>query len=101
MLAYIEGQILIKQPPQVVVVTQGVGYEIDMPMNAFFQLGDVGSAAKLFLHHVVREDAQSLFGFMSLSDRDLFREVIKVNGIGPRLALAMLSAMDASMRPGV
>ncbi|MDN6449227.1 MAG: Holliday junction branch migration protein RuvA, partial [Enterobacterales bacterium] len=73
----------------------GVGYEVHMPMTCFYELPDVGQEAIIFTHFVVREDAQLLYGFNNKQERALFRELIKVNGVGPKLALAILSGMSA------
>ncbi|AKM48971.1 Holliday junction branch migration protein RuvA [Edwardsiella anguillarum] len=95
MIGRLRGTILEKQPPQVVLETHGVGYEVQMPMTCFYELPQVGSEAVIFTHFVVREDAQLLYGFNNKQERALFRELIKVNGVGPKLALAILSGMSA------
>lgn len=92
MIGKIRGMILEKQPPQLLVDVQGIGYEIDAPMSTFYQLPDVGQEVNLFTHLVVREDAHLLYGFYSRDERHLFRTLLKVNGIGPRLALTILSS---------
>lgn len=92
MIGQIRGIILEKQPPQLLVDVAGVGYEIDAPMGTFYQLPDIGSEVILFTHFVVREDAQLLYGFFTRDERLLFRTLLKVNGIGPRLALTILSS---------
>lgn len=92
MIGQIRGIILEKQPPQLVVDVQGVGYEIDAPMGTFYQLPEVGKEVRLFTHFVVREDAQLLYGFYTRDERLLFRALLKVNGIGPRSALTILSS---------
>lgn len=91
----LRGIVLEKQPPLVLLEAGGVGYEVHMPMTCFYELPDVGSEAVVFTHFVVREDAQLLFGFNNKQERTLFRELIKVNGVGPKLALAILSGMSA------
>lgn len=91
MIGQINGIILEKQPPQLLVDVNGIGYEIDAPMGTFYQLPDIGQKVKLFTHFVVREDAQQLFGFYTKDERVLFRTLLKVNGVGPRLALTILS----------
>ncbi|GAA4903667.1 Holliday junction branch migration protein RuvA [Ferrimonas pelagia] len=73
----------------------GVGYEVQLPMTSFYQLPEPGSEALIFTHFVVREDAQLLYGFASKAERALFRELIKTNGVGPKMALAILSGMSA------
>jgi Holliday junction DNA helicase RuvA len=95
MIARISGMLLHKQPNQVVIDVQGVAYEIDISFNSFCQMPEEGAAAVLHTHFVVREDAQLLFGFFELEERSLFRILIKVNGVGPKLGLAILSSMDA------
>lgn len=92
MIGKIRGIILDKQPPQMLVDVQGVGYEIDAPMSTFYQLPAVGQEVSLFTHYVVREDAHLLFGFYTAKERHLFRTLLKVNGVGPRLALTVLSS---------
>lgn len=95
MIGRLRGKILSKQPPQLLVDVQGVGYEVDAPMSTFYQLPDVGHEVVLHTHLVVREDAHLLFGFGSEAERALFRQLIKVSGIGARTALAILSGMNA------
>lgn len=95
MIGRIYGKIIDKQPPQLLVDVQGVGYEIDAPMSTFYQLPNLGEQVTLHTHLVVREDAQLLYGFASLAERSLFRSLIKVNGVGARMALTILSGMSA------
>lgn len=92
MIGQIRGIILEKQPPQLLVDVHGIGYELDAPMSTFYQLPEVGQEVKLFTHFVVREDAHHLFGFYTRDERHLFRTLLKVNGIGPRLSLTVLSS---------
>lgn len=92
MIGQVIGTILEKQAPQLVVNVNGLGYEIDAPMSTFYQLPDVGQEVKLFTHFVVREDAQHLYGFYTRDERTLFRTLLKVNGVGPRMALTVLSS---------
>lgn len=92
MIGQIRGIILEKQPPQLLVDVHGVGYEIDAPMSTFYQLPDTGKEITLFTHFVVREDTQHLYGFFTRDERLLFRTLLKVNGVGPRLALTILSS---------
>ncbi|QCR08791.1 Holliday junction branch migration protein RuvA [Brenneria rubrifaciens] len=96
MIGRLRGIILEKQPPQVLIEANGVGYEVHMPMTCFYELPDLAQEAVIFTHFVVREDAQLLFGFNDRQERALFRELIKVNGVGPKLALAILSGMSAT-----
>ena len=95
MIGRIHGKIIEKQPPQLLVDVQGVGYEIDSPMSTFYQLPNLGEEVVLHTHMVVREDAQLLYGFASLVERGLFRTLIKISGVGPKLALTILSGMNA------
>lgn len=95
MIGRISGTLLHKQPPEILVDVGGVGYEIQVPMTTLFQLPALGEALTLLTHHAVREDAQTLYGFMSERDRELFRHLIKVSGVGPKLALTILSGMDS------
>jgi Holliday junction DNA helicase RuvA len=83
-----------KNPPQVLVDCQGVGYEVDVPMSTFYNLPGLGEKVSLLTHFVVREDAQILFGFGSAGEREAFRQLIKISGVGPRTALAVLSGMS-------
>lgn len=92
MIGQIRGIILEKQPPQLLVDVQGLGYEIDAPMSTFYQLPDINQQVTLFTHFVVREDAHHLYGFFTREERLLFRTLLKVNGVGPRLALTILSS---------
>ncbi|MBA3660871.1 MAG: Holliday junction branch migration protein RuvA [Gammaproteobacteria bacterium] len=95
MIGLIRGIILEKQPPQLIVDVQGLGYEVDAPMSTFYHLPDVGTEVTLYTHFVVREDAHLLFGFYTQDERVLFRTLLKVNGVGPRLALAILSSITS------
>lgn len=95
MIGRIRGQLLEKAPPDVLVDVGGVGYELQLPMTSFYQLPAVGETCTLYTHFVVREDAQLLFGFADKLERGLFRELIKANGVGPKLGLAILSGMSA------
>ena len=94
MIGRLKGTLLEKQPPEILLDVQGVGYELLLPMTSFYNLPEIGQEATLFTHLVVREDALLLFGFAQKTDRTLFRELIKTNGVGPKLALAILSAMS-------
>lgn len=96
MIGKIRGIILEKQPPQLLVDVQGVGYEIDSPMSTFYQLPETGKEVRLFTHLIVREDAHHLYGFYTADERTLFRTLLKVNGVGPRLALTILSSIAPS-----
>lgn len=96
MIGRLRGLLLEKQPPDILLEASGVGYEVQLPMTSFYQLPEVGQEAIVYIHFVVREDAQLLFGFADKSERALFRELIKVNGVGPKLALTILSGMSAA-----
>ncbi|POZ63288.1 MULTISPECIES: Holliday junction branch migration protein RuvA [Chromobacterium] len=95
MIGRLSGKLIEKLPPQVVVDVGGVGYEVDVPMTTFYQLPALGQPCTLFTHLVVREDAHLLFGFASKDERQTFRQLIKVSGIGAKIALAILSGMTA------
>jgi len=96
MIGRIRGSLAHKQPPFILVEVGGVGYEIQVPMTTLFQLPEIGAQVSLVTHFVVREDAQLLYGFIDERDRTLFRQLIKVNGVGPKLAITILSGMDAN-----
>ncbi len=95
MIGRIAGTLLEKQAPELLVDVQGVGYEILVSLTTFFDLPAVGEAVALHTHFVVREDAQQLYGFADKKERELFRTLVKVSGVGPKLALAILSGMTA------
>lgn len=95
MIAWLKGELLDKRPPSIVLNVNGVGYDLEAPLNVFYDLPDLGSQASLYVHMVVREDAQNLYGFISVKQRDLFRSLIKVSGIGPKVGLAILSSLTA------
>jgi len=86
---------LEKQPPRLLVDVAGVGYEVEAPMTVFYNLPESGAELTLYTHFVVREDAQLLYGFTGRYERELFRSLIKVNGVGPKMALAILSGIEA------
>jgi holliday junction DNA helicase RuvA len=94
MIGFLRGKLIAKQPPQLVMDVGGVGYELDAPMSTFYTLPAVGSELSLFTHLVVREDAHILFGFGSDRERRMFRELLKVSGVGPKLALGLLSGIS-------
>lgn len=93
MIGRIHGTLLEKTPPQILVDAGGVGYELDVPMSTFCNLPPEGQTVTLFTHFVVREDAMLLYGFLTAAERHAFRTLLKVSGIGPRIALAVLSGM--------
>ena len=96
MIGRIHGTLLQKNPPQLLVDCQGVGYEIDVPMSTFYNLPAVGEKVMLFTHLAIREDAHVLYGFGSLDERTLFRQLVRITGIGARIALALLSGLSVA-----
>lgn len=95
MIAWLQGTLVSSQPPVILVDVNGVGYELEAPMSTFYELPAVGERVTLYVHMVVREDAQLLFAFNCQQQRELFRNLIRVNGVGPKVALAVLSTMSA------
>ncbi|WP_020209292.1 Holliday junction branch migration protein RuvA [Gilvimarinus chinensis] len=95
MIGRLSGTLLEKQAPYLLLDVAGVGYELQAPMTTFYQLPETNQTATLYTHLAVSETAHQLFGFAKRSDRDLFRTLIKVNGVGPKMAVAILSGMDA------
>lgn len=96
MIGRLTGTLLEKHPPQVLLDVQGVGYEIDVPMSTFYELPALGAKLTLHTHLVIREDLHLLFGFATESERQTFRQLIKISGIGARTALALLSGLSVS-----
>lgn len=96
MIGRIRGVIVDKHPPRLTLEAGGVGYELEAPMTAFYNLPEIGKEVTLFTHLVVREDAHLLYGFASETERRLFRALLKVNGIGAKLALTILSGIEAA-----
>jgi holliday junction DNA helicase RuvA len=94
MIGKLSGQLAEKNPPQIVLDVHGVGYELDVPMSTFYNLPALGEAVTLLTHLVVREDAQLLYGFATSGEREAFRQLIKISGVGPRTALSVLSGMS-------
>ena len=95
MIGRLKGTLLSKQPPELLLDVQGVGYELEAPMSTFYQLPAVGDDVILHTHMVVREDAQLLYAFASIGERKLFRDLIRINGVGPKLGLTILSGISA------
>ena len=95
MIGFLRGKIVLKAPPLIIIDVQGVGYELEAPMTTFYDLPLMGTEVVLHTHLVVREDAHNLYGFASEADRVLFRLLIKINGVGPKLALTILSGLSA------
>ena len=96
MIGKLTGILSDKNPPQVVVDCNGVGYEVAVPMSTFYNLPESGLKVSLLTHFVVREDAQLLYGFATAPEREAFRQLIKITGIGPRMALSVLSGMSVT-----
>lgn len=92
----LKGELIVKQPPRLMIDVHGVGYEMEAPLSTFFDLPEIGEQVVVFTHFHVREDLQSLFAFASEADRQVFRDLIRVNGVGAKMALAILSGMTAS-----
>ena len=96
LIGRLHGTLADKNPPQLLVDCNGVGYEVDVPMSTFYNLPAVGQQVTLLTHFVVREDAQILYGFGSAAEREAFRQLIKISGVGPRTALSVLSGMSVA-----
>ena len=96
MISRLSGTLLEKQPPQIVIDVHGVGYEVDVSMQTFYNLPAIGSAVQLYTQLIVREDAHLLFGFAERDERAAFRQLLKVSGIGAKTALGILSAMSVA-----
>ncbi len=96
MIARLVGVLAEKSPPHVLVDVNGVGYEVQVPMSTFYNLPELGGKVSLLTQFIVREDAQLLFGFLTAGERESFRELIKISGVGPRIALALLSGLNTS-----
>jgi Holliday junction DNA helicase RuvA len=96
MIGKLSGTLLEKNPPQILIDCHGVGYEVDVPMSTFYNLPGVGEKVALLTHFVVREDAQILYGFGTAPEREAFRQLIKISGVGPRTALSVLSGMGVT-----
>jgi holliday junction DNA helicase RuvA len=94
MIGKLTGTLAEKNPPQIIVDCGGVGYEVDVPMSTFYNLPGLGDKVSLLTHFVVREDAQILFGFGTPQERSTFRQLIKISGVGPKMALGVLSGMS-------
>ena len=94
MIARLNGILIEKSPPQVIVDCNGVGYEVEVPMSTFYNLPEIGVKIQLLIHFVVREDAQLLYGFGSEQEKSTFKQLLKVNGIGAKSALSILSGVN-------
>lgn len=95
MITQLTGQLIEKHPPQIVVDVNGIGYEVEVSMQTFYQLPSIGETLRVYTQLIVREDAHLLFGFADKNERALFRQLLKVSGIGAKTALGILSAMNA------
>ena len=96
MIGRLRGELIEKRPPQMVIDVNGVGYEVEASMNTFYRLPECGQQVTLFTHFVTREDAQLLYGFYDREERTLFRTLIKANGVGPKLAITILSGISTA-----
>ena len=96
MIAHLSGKLLSKQPNQVIVDVNGVGYEVHVPLSTFYELGEIGSPVQLRIYTHVREDAIQLFGFLTSQEKDAFVLLTSVSGVGPKLALSVLSALSVA-----
>ncbi|VTL97278.1 Holliday junction DNA helicase RuvA [Pseudomonas aeruginosa] len=94
MIGRLRGTLAEKQPPHLILDVNGVGYEVEVPMTTLYRLPSVGEPVTLHTHLVVREDAHLLYGFAEKRERELFRELIRLNGVGPKLALALMSGLE-------
>jgi len=94
MIGKLSGTLDHKNPPEIIIDCNGVGYEVQVPMSTFYNLPELGGKVSLLTHFVVREDAQILYGFASAPEREAFRQLIKITGVGPRTALSVLSGMS-------
>lgn len=94
MIGYLRGKLVRKQPPALIIDVAGVGYELEAPMSTFYRLPELGSEVHLHTHLVVREDAHLLYGFATEDERRLFRDLLRVSGIGPKIGLALLSGIN-------
>lgn len=96
MIGRLIGEIIEKHPPHLLLDVKGVGYELEAPMSTFYELPDCGESTLLYTHLLIREDAHTLYAFKNAHDRSLFRSLLKVNGVGAKMALAILSGMDTN-----
>ncbi len=96
MIGSLSGVLVFRSPPHLLLDVGGVGYEVEAPMSTFYSLPDIGQTTRLLTHLVVREDAHVLYGFATAQERALFRNLLKVSGVGPRIALAILSGVTAA-----
>ena len=100
MIGQLKGQIISKNPPEILLEVGGIGYELLCPMSTFYQLNNLSEDTLLYTHLSIKEDSHTLFGFISMDEKKLFRELIRVNGVGPKVALAILSHLSVSSLVG-
>jgi len=96
MIARLYGKLILKQPPALLIDVSGVGYEVEAPMSTFYELPEPGEMVTILTHLTIRDDAHILFGFASEGERSMFRHLIKVNGVGPKMALTILSGISSA-----
>ncbi|WP_303786698.1 Holliday junction branch migration protein RuvA [Azovibrio restrictus] len=96
MIGRLSGRLAEKNPPQLLIDVGGVGYEVDVPMSTFYNLPPLGETVTLLIHHVVREDGHFLYGFATADERAAFRQLLKISGVGARIALAVLSGLSVN-----
>ncbi len=96
MIGHLKGRIINKNPPEVLIEVEGIGYELLCPMSTFYELDNLSEDILLFTHLSIKEDAHTLFGFITKDEKNVFRELIRVNGVGPKVALAILSNLSVS-----
>ena len=96
MIGHLKGRIINKNPPEVLIEVEGIGYEVLCPMSTFYDLDNLSEDILLFTHLSIKEDAHTLFGFITKDEKNVFRELIRVNGVGPKVALAILSNLSVS-----
>ena len=96
MIGHLKGRIINKNPPEVLIEVEGIGYEVLCPMSTFYELNNLSEDILLFTHLSIKEDAHTLFGFITKDEKNVFRELIRVNGVGPKVALAILSNLSVS-----
>ena len=97
MIGRIQGELIEKNPPHILVDVHGIGFNIDVPMSSFYNLPDLHQTVTLLTEMIVREDAELLYGFLTSAERDIFRQLLKISGVGPRTALAILSGLSVEL----
>jgi len=96
MIGRLHGTLIGRDPPNLLIDVGGVGYEVDVPMSTFYELPPLGERVTLLIHQVVREDAHLLYGFLTEAERSVFRQLVRISGVGPRIALAVLSGLSVA-----